>query len=255
MMTHHDSIQERILSAIKTGKFRMYSKGHFVWRAVLVGVGGMLLLLTLLYLAGFILFILRTTGVLFTPAFGLRGWLVFFVNLPWLLIALVVFFVVALEILVRRYSFAYRRPLLYSAIGILILVIVGGHVLARTALRGHFARYGERGRSSFTRELYRHYGEARFRGIHPGTIIQMQSDGFTLQTRRGGERLQVIVTEHTRWPGRAAMETGDRVMVFGQRRGDRVEAFGIRNVSERLDERNYRRRLYYEVDPGKSNNL
>ena len=72
------------------------------------------------------MFALRQTGVLFVPGFGSEGFGTFFMSLPWVLIALSVSFIALLEILIRRYSFAYSRPYAYSSLGVILLVVLGG---------------------------------------------------------------------------------------------------------------------------------
>ena len=225
------ALQERILSAIKSGQVKMRPKWHFVFRAALATIGAMLLLLTLLYLASFILFILRQTGVLFVSTFGLRGAFAFLIHLPWLLIFFVLVFVVVLEILVRRYSFAYRRPLLYSAFVILLLVLVGGYIVEASHVHRRISMYARDRSVPFARGLYRGYGEQRFRNIHPGDITEFLGNGFRLRTRRA-EDLNVIITPRTRIPFDAKFIVGDRVVVFGERKDDTIAAMGVRKVGK-----------------------
>jgi len=56
-------------------------------------------------------FFLREGGAWYAPAFGGRGWFVLLHSAPLLLLFLVAVFALILEILVRKYSFAYRAPL------------------------------------------------------------------------------------------------------------------------------------------------
>ncbi|MBU4141685.1 hypothetical protein KKE99_02325, partial [Patescibacteria group bacterium] len=86
------SIKESILSVIKSGQVKMRPRWHFVLKTALAAFGVIILVLTVLYLASFIIFVLRQTGVLFVPAFGLQGWFAFFTNLPIFLIGLLIVF-------------------------------------------------------------------------------------------------------------------------------------------------------------------
>ncbi|MBU3925378.1 hypothetical protein KJ854_05620 [Patescibacteria group bacterium] len=138
------SIKESILSVIKSGQVKMRPRWHFVLKTALAAFGVIILVLTVLYLASFIIFVLRQTGVLFVPAFGLQGWFAFFTNLPIFLIGLLIVFIIVLELLVRHYAFAYRRPLLYSAVGIFILVFAGVMVIENTSFHGGMSKYAEK---------------------------------------------------------------------------------------------------------------
>lgn len=209
----------------------MRPKWHFVFKAFLAAIGVIILLLALLYLASFILFILRQTGVLFVLVFGSPGWHAFFVSLPWLLIFLLFVFIVILEILVRRYSFAYRQPLLYSAIGIVIFVLIGGYIVAVTPLHGRLFMEAERNKLPFVGQFYREYGQQRFRDIHRGIITEIIQNGFVIKNRRG-EMLTVMITRRTRLPLGADFSEGDLVIVFGNRDDDTVKAFGVQEVDE-----------------------
>src|SRR3989344_3614541 len=114
------SIKEEVIARIKRGETIMRPRWHFVLRAMLYALGVLIAALALVYLASFIMFVLRETGLLFVPSFGFRGVGVFLFSLPWFLILLSLVFVFVLEVLVRRYAFAYRKPLLYSVFGIVI---------------------------------------------------------------------------------------------------------------------------------------
>src|SRR3990167_8644737 len=132
MNQEQSPIKAKILAAIESGKVTMRPRWHFVLQATLVICGLVIVLLALLFLTSFIIFSLRNTGVWFAPSFGYRGIGVFLTSLPWLLIGLTVIFVVLLEILVKKYSFAYRQPLLYSALALVLIVTIGGVAIAQT---------------------------------------------------------------------------------------------------------------------------
>ena len=224
-------IREKVLQAIRSGGVRMRPKWHFAVRAALMAAGAIILFLALLYLASFVLFVLRRTGVWFVPAFGPSGWYAFLRAIPWILVVVFLAFVATLEVLVRRYSFAYRRPLLISAFGIVLAVLLGGFILERMHFHGRFSGYAERNRLPFAGRLYREFGERRFRNVHAGTITALGEHGFTMENR-GGEALTVVITPRTRLPFGMDFSAGDAVVVFGERDDHTVQAFGIRRVDD-----------------------
>ena len=236
-----ESISEKVISAAKSGKLKMRPKWQFILRASLwlVGVGAVLL--ALLYLFSLFLFITQRTGIWVAQVFGFRGILIFLTSLPWLLVLAVLVFVIILEILVRRYSFAYRLPLLYSALGVLLVVVVGGIVLAGTPLHdilSHCPRpgspppaggLGRIGGPPCGTGIYRDLDPERLQSIHEGVISDFDGENFVL-TDSQQENLEVIVTKKTRLPFGDDFSVGDTVVVVGDRHGDQVEAFGISRV-------------------------
>src|SRR4030042_4792350 len=131
--TNKNSLQNSILEKIKSGQAKIRPKWHFVLKTLLLAAGVLFGTLALLYLASFVLFVLRQTGSWFLPSFGWRGIMVFLISMPWLLVILGVVFIILLELLVRHYSFAYRNPLLYSLLGIIVFVIIASVFVAKTS--------------------------------------------------------------------------------------------------------------------------
>lgn len=204
----------------------MRPRWHFVLRAVLLALGVTLSALAVLYIGSFIAFTLRQTGVWLAPGFGSHGWFVFFRSLPWLLIGVGVLFLVVLEVLVRRFSFAHREPLIYLTIGILAVVIAGS-VFIIPLQRAAF-RAVRRDRAPFPGQFYLNFGAPHFLDIHRGTVVSRQGNQFILQDP-AGMQVTVFVASDTRMgPADVEFGPGDTVVVFGHQDGSVVRAEGIR---------------------------
>ncbi len=227
----HNSIRDNVLESIKTGRVTMRPRWHFVLRAAFALVGAVFLSLTLLYLASFIVFIVRDNGAWYVPAFGMRGLRIFLLSLPWLLILVALIFVGILEVLVRRYAFAYRRPLLYSAAGVVILVLAGGIAVARTPFHQGFMRRAENRHLPFAGGMYREFGMKKMDSIHKGSISEVNEKGFVVRGRVG-DQFTVVFTPHTRLPYGYDFQMGDMVVIFGERVSTTVTAFGMRRIEE-----------------------
>lgn len=224
------SMEQVVLAAIRDKHVKMRPKWHFVLKTVLAVLGGLILLFTLIYLGSFIIFVLRQSGVLFIPSFGFHGIIVFLLSIPWLLIILLCVFAIILEILVRRYAFAYQRPLVFSAFGIVILLVVGGYIVGSTPLHGHLSSFAEKGKLPLAGHMYKEYGHKPFKNIHPGVVINTTSEGFLLQNPRQ-EILVIIITTSTRLPNNQNIVGGEMVVVFGDREPNNiVHAFGVKPV-------------------------
>ena len=220
------STREKVLAAIASGRVTMRPRWHFVLRAILLALGVILCALAVLYLGSFIAFTLRQTGVLFAPGFGPHGWFTFFRSLPWFLIGVAVLFLVVLEVLVRRYAFAHREPLLYITIGILAVVIAGS-VFIVPLQRAAF-RAARRDGMPFPGQFYRAFGAPQFPDIRRGTVVSRAGNTFVMEDPRGMQVTVVIASDTRLAPFDASFGAGDAVVVFGNQDGNVVHADGIR---------------------------
>ncbi|MBS3903087.1 MAG: hypothetical protein KGZ30_04600 [Anaplasmataceae bacterium] len=228
---HKNCARHGVMQIIEEGKIAMKPRWHFVLKTSLVILGGILITLALLYLTSFIIFILWYTGAWFVPIYGVKGLISFLLAAPWLLVALVVVFLWILEILFRHYSFAYRRPLLYSTLSVLGLVLVGGFTVAQTSLHENLLEQARRDRLPVAGPLYRSFGLGNISDIHRGVIDQMIDDGFIISNRRN-ESVEVQLTPQTRFPFGTDFETGDFVVIFGERNNGQVTALGVQKVGD-----------------------
>lgn len=226
------SVKNNILSAIESGKIMMRPRWHFVLRAALFLLGTILVALTLLYLSSFIFFSLHQSGAWFFPRLGFRGLGLFFISLPWLLILVGIIFIIVLEVLVKKYSFSYRKPLLYSTIGIIIFVLLGGFVIAKTSLHPGLFENARNNQLPFGGGLYRQFGNQRPPGnVALGTVIEIIGKGYKIEDPRG-ETVEVIINTETQFPAGRNIAVDDNVIVLGQRQNSNITASVIRKIEE-----------------------
>ncbi len=231
MNEQNQKLQDKILSAIRQGEIVMRPRWHFVLKTILAILGFIILSLVLIYLMSLIIFGLRETGIIFAPGLGLRGLIVFFQSLPWILIILVGIFLIVLELLVQKYSFAYRRPLLYSAFGIVAIVLATAWILTRTPLHFVIMRRVEYVHIPVVENLYRDIREPVWRNAEVGKIIFFTQKGFDMENPKR-EVIIVSIGPGTRIMTHRKLEVGDRVMVVGPKSGRTIEAFGVRQIPE-----------------------
>ncbi len=230
--THKRSMRDSVMAGIDAGKIKMKPHWHFVAKGVLLIIGIVLAILMLLYISSFIIFVLHQTGVWFAPGFGLRGIQEFLRDLPWLLVVIAILFMVILQFLIKRYSFSYGRPLLFSALGIIVLVIVGGFIVSLTPVHRGLMLRAQDDRLPFAGGFYRHHGTPPNPGdVTPGEIIELIEEGYKINTPRS-EILTIVVTPQTRFPLGMKFEVGDKIVVVGNRINDTIEAFGIREIDD-----------------------
>jgi hypothetical protein len=235
-MNHDEhTLRVQVMDAIHKGRVHMRPRWHFILHSAFGIVGSLLVFLTLLYVASLAVFFTRESGAFFAPSFGLRGWFVLLHGLPWLLIFLLVIFVILLELLVRRYAFVYRKPMLASIVGIVVLIAVGGLLIAQTPFhRQLFLSARHEGLPPPIGMLYGHAMRPPRGGeVYHGTITSMTSSGFVLSDIEGEGTTTIVITPQTRLPYGADFVLGDMVVVVGDETAtNTVQAFGISEIGE-----------------------
>lgn len=222
-----NNLQNSILNKIKAGEVSMVPKWHFMLRAGLLLSGVILATLLSVYLLSFILFFLRQSGLMFAPGFGFHGISFFVMASPWLLISVTIVFLILLYFLVKQYAFSFKRPLLYSMIGVVVLSLLGAWLIGQTQTHQRLGQFmGQHHVPVFT-PLYRDVLDRRPEGLMVGTITELTETGFYIETERDG-LISITTSTDTRMRPGTELVAGKMVMVFGKRNGDRITAFGIR---------------------------
>lgn len=219
----------RVLGAIRDQGLAMRPRWYFVLRGTLAALGAVIALFGGLYLASLVVFLMRHTGAWFVPVFGARGWVALLLSLPRALMVLIGLFVIVLELLVRRYAFAYRRPLLDSAIVLAVLVAAGGIVVGLTPLHGRLARLTSAHEVPFLARMYREFEAWHRDDVHRGTVARSAPEGFIFD-EYDGDVLTVKVGPATRIEG-GAPSVGETVVVFGPEDDGAIDAVGVRRIA------------------------
>lgn len=231
MNMNDDEIKQSIMQRITQGSVRMRPRWHFLLLSILIAVGSLIVFLALMYAVSLVVFFLRESGAWFTPSFGGRGWYSFFGSLPWVLMALLGVFVLVLEILVRRYAFVYKKPLLSSVLVVLAAVLLGGFIVSQTPLHREMRSFAKHGLLPPPLDrLYRPPFHMRSDDIFEGVVVATTSNGVIVSDEDRATST-VIIGPRTRLPYGTHFAPGDRVVIVGDEiEDDTVQAFGIRTV-------------------------
>jgi len=225
------NISKAVLEKIKTGQVKMRPKIHFILKTALITLGAIVAALFLLYIISFIAFALRVSGIIFTPGIGYRGFGPFLFALPWLLISVALALVLILEFLVRKFSFAYRKPILYSLLVIFFVVMLGSFVVAQTDFHSRFLDQAERNELPLMGGFYKDYGNPKHGNINIGVIYEKVDNGFNMETRRG-EDLSVMFSPDTSFVSDDDIKENDTVVVVGYKKDNIIQAVGVREVDD-----------------------
>jgi hypothetical protein len=234
MHNHNESVRAKVMETIQKGEVRMRPRWHFLLISALALAAAFIVLFALAYVVSLVVFFLRESGAWFLPGFGGRGWFDFFRSLPWLVVALLGVFVFVLEVLVRRHAFVYKKSLLVSALGIVLVICAGGFVIAQTSLHRGLAFLARSGQlPPPIRQWYRPPFRMHPDDVYRGVILSIHKDGFTIADYGAGTTT-VVITPQTRLPEGADFVPGDMVVVIGDRSAatDTVSAFGVREVEK-----------------------
>jgi hypothetical protein len=223
--------EQKVLDAIRSGQAKVRPRWYFVLEAALMITGCVIAFVFVLYLASFIIFILRQTGISFAPSFGLAGWYSFFHSLPWILIILLIIFMLILALMVHRYAVVYERPPIYLFVGIVAVVVFGGLLVAATPFHRLLLNDSEGGGLPVLGIVYRGYGmQDDLDDIHRGVVIATSSEGFILENEHG--ETSTVVFGSTTPPFPPGVVIGSQVIIFGFRVStNTIDGEGIETVT------------------------
>ncbi len=224
------SIREEISAKIKSGQVKMKPKAYFVFKICLLAFGVIALTLSSLFITSFIFFSIRAGGLLSLLKFGVPGIRILLFSLPWLLILGAGILIATSEIFAKHFSFVYRRPILYSGLAILLIVILGGSALERTRLHSNLFFLAQNGRLPIAGRIYREFGMPEIRDAHYGVVFEITNGGFRIKTPQG-EEFNIIVTAQTQMPPEKITK-GEIVIVLGERGDHTIYAQSIRDADE-----------------------
>jgi len=222
------NISEDTLQEIKSGQVKMHSRLHFVLRGVLLVVAIIIIIGLVLFFVTLAVFSMKSNGLWYAPGMGFLGIGMFLKHLPWVLILLIATFIIGLEYLLKNKTSAYRRPLLYSAVGILILVILLSVLVGRASLHERMFDRTKEGSYPILKPLYGVYGDKLVDRIYPVRVVQIGEDLIDVQLR-GGEIVSISITPDTKMPLHKIKE-GDHVVIWTDGSGDRLVAEGIKHA-------------------------
>lgn len=223
-----------ILKKIKSGDVAMKPRWHFALRSSMLLLGVVFVSLLVVYLISFIMFFLRQSGIGFAPLYGFRGITIFVMNSPWLLIASAGALLLVVQQLVREYSFSFKRPLLYSMIGIVLAVLLGSYVIGQTQFHPQMQGVTAERNVPIFGSLYRGIYNQRPGNITFGVVTSVTESGFIMMVE--DESVAVQVTEDTRLRGgNRKYAVGTEVLVFGDRENDIITALGVRPAPENFN--------------------
>ncbi|MFM2339517.1 MAG: hypothetical protein RLZZ360_153 [Candidatus Parcubacteria bacterium] len=234
-------LKDNLLASIKTGKIDMKPKWHFLLASLFFTSGLLVTLLIGIYLLSFVLFILRESGLWWTPGFGFDGFWFFVTMSPWLLILITVVFLATVYLLARHFGHNYRHRAVYTLLGVVLLVLFGASVIDYWAIHDRVRDAADNRHIPGVSPLYRQQRDQRPRDITPGMVHALGDTTITIINPEGE---YLVFLSDAKRPAGYMPQLGDHIMVFGPRIGtSTINAKGIRPLPppmERQLEKRYR---------------
>lgn len=240
--TNLENPKDAVLEQIRAGAVRMRPKMYFMLKASAVAAVATLVLALSIFLASFIVFGLRLNGSDSLLGFGSRGFVTFLQLFPWPLALLDLALIVALEWLLRRFRFAYSRPVLYLLILISTAVVLAGVAVA-DGTKLHDSLLDRAEREELPQPLDSFYQGARQKsqaelGVFRGEVIDVKGDTFVI-TNDDADQDSDDGTWEVSFPegfDRAEVEIGDQVFIAGDHDDGEVSPYGVRVIRHREDD-------------------
>lgn len=229
--SHQHTIQELVQKEIEAGNVKMRPKYYFIAHTGLIFLVMVLIVLLSVYLASFSVFILRNNGAWFVPAFGAKGVVQFIASIPWALVLLLAASVAALEIIMRKHTLSYRKPLLISVGGALLIVCTVGVYVGYTSFHKQLLTRAEGPGLPVVGSMYKDLCSRRANNVHRGVVVSLQENGFCIHDG-AGKLLAFIMSPATKFSETKEVEEGANVVVLSRRQKEHtVHAVGIRKMA------------------------
>jgi hypothetical protein len=221
--------RQEILSKIKGGKVDMHSRAYLNFRSVLWILAISILALAGIFIASFIVFALQASGVWDLPRFGAHGLQEFLIYFPWLFVPAAILFIWLLERVILKHSPAYRVPVLYSSLGLIIFIVLASFAVSLSPL--HYDLYESARNESLpiAGEIYRFFGDSHPDDFYVGDVESVTGASYNILTREGYPAT-IVVGSHTVFSGDSNIKAGDCIEVVGEENGNIVEAYNIKKI-------------------------
>jgi len=224
-----DEITKNILDQIKSGQVKMHSRTYFFLRTFLSVVLVMLVAFMAWFFFSLVLFSLQRHGAFYVPLFGLMGIKAFFLSFPWLVFGLGVVLFILLDKLMGNYSVAYRRPALYTLLGVMGIIILCIGFVHAVGFNTRLHEFILAEKFPGIAKLYELSEEPLSRSILLGRIEEITEEGYVILTGEG-EMAVLHTSPETRYPNGSDLKRGETVIVGVEKNGDSYSVYGVRKI-------------------------
>lgn len=150
-------IEEKITDLIEQGKIKMKPRWYFVLKSILKILFFIVGFLIVLYFSSFLVLVFKEKVAFGGYPGSFLAWSKFIFSLPWLIFLFSLGMLLVLEILVRKYSFVYKKPIAYTLFVLVFFVVLFSFVMAKIDRQNRIPRWGEDPRVPVFGPMHRYY--------------------------------------------------------------------------------------------------
>lgn len=198
-------------------------------RAERIGLAISLLLSILIsaLVANFIFYWLKTTGNWQFLFLGNLGVKTFSQSFPYLWLVFGILFFSLTGLLLKEYDFSYCRPYLFILLGVWLLILFSGFVLALSGINEKIAVGVKRGNFTAAKNFYPDYEEGFLCGTGLlGRVLAVRDSQMDVISK--AKLIKLLLTDRTVFINEPFFEKGDWVRVVGKERENFFEVLMIR---------------------------
>lgn len=220
MSDNHTDIQQKVMADIQSGRVKLRSR--FVFAAEKLGLGSAVVLSVFVAVLAcmFALFYLTASDALAYLNFGHSGLAAFLDSFPYTLVLVLIGVILLAGYLLKKTDLVYKYSYAYVALGLLMVIVIGGAALAAT----NVAEMLETQR--FIKPFIERSLETRNHGV-VGRVMQVAPMTMLVQTPQGD---LIVHLEYTLKP-LPTLEPGLFIMAIGKLQPPEFWAERVRVIS------------------------
>lgn len=222
-----NTIKNKILHIVENKKIQMIPKWKFILYSSL-GISGLIFsFLALLFVISLILFLLSKYGFLYLPFFGFGAILHVLTGVPVILICSGIILAFITEVLSRKYTFSFRKPLLISLLVITLPALCIGFLLSispfHSMMRGYMRNHHSGLRTIYERPSFNEHVDGRI--VLRGDVLATTTSSITLSLFNDAIRTVYATTTGDPLP---SFSLGDDIVIFGIENNGRIDVMKVR---------------------------
>lgn len=228
-----NKISEEIIGKIKRGEIKMLSKNYLLMKSAIFGIVSLFVVMTAAFFLVLVFYILKINGFINMSCFGLKGIRDMILSLPILLFALAILFVIAAAMFLHEYPATYRRPLIYSVGGLLVIFSAGLLVFTEAvSLRRAVYNEIETGEIPLVSSFFDYIKEVNPRNVYKGRVVKVYANSITFNAENEEEILRAAFGPQTSIYADEPIKAGDYVIIHGRKNGNTIGVFVVEKIEE-----------------------
>ncbi len=223
-------LKTKIIESLTRDNIKMIPK----WRLALYSFGFVValffLFLTVVFTLSLIFFVLSRYGFMYLPVFGFMTIVHTLKAVPLLLLLCTVVLLVVIEVVSRKYSFSFRRPLALTLLFTTSLAVIFSFFVGLTPMHEYIRDYAREHDITIMSDVYRRPLPLRASGditILRGSVLTSSTTFITLELFDGAE---VKAYASTSLKDTVLPRVDDDVLLFGSFVGGNFIVVGIKNA-------------------------